>query len=252
MILDASKTYSRKNGILYEEGIPIIDFGTFIDVDKLRPEGIDYMNRYMAMYPGNFKLITMKEIKIFYDLETTGTDVRKHGVHQISGSIEVDGVVVETFDFRVAPNPKCVCEAEALKAGKVTEEQIRAYPPMNVVFRKVIALLGKYIDKFDVKDKAWLIGFNNRAFDDIFFRAWFEQNDNTFFGTWFWSDSIDCLPLASQYLIKRRRNMKNFKFGTVAKELGLVVDEDRLHDAAYDAEILREVYRIVTGLEIEM
>ena len=31
-----------------------------------------------------------KVIKFFYDLETTGTDVRKHGIHHISGFIEIN------------------------------------------------------------------------------------------------------------------------------------------------------------------
>lgn len=43
---------------------------------------------------------------VFFDLETTGTLVNKHGIHQISGMIVIDGEVKETFDFKVQPNPK--------------------------------------------------------------------------------------------------------------------------------------------------
>lgn len=38
---------------------------------------------------------------VFFDLETTGTLVNKHGIHQISGMIVIDGEVKETFDFKV-------------------------------------------------------------------------------------------------------------------------------------------------------
>jgi DNA polymerase-3 subunit epsilon len=46
--------------------------------------------------------------------------------------------------------------------------------------------------------------------------------------------------------------MKDFKLMTVAQEVGLVVDESRLHDANYDIELTRGVYRIVTGLDYEL
>lgn len=66
---------------------------------------------------------------VFFDLETTGTLVNKHGIHQISGEIVVDGEVKETFDFHVQPNPKAEITQEALDVAGVTKEQILAYPP---------------------------------------------------------------------------------------------------------------------------
>ena len=51
---------------------------------------------------------------VFFDLETTGTLVNKHGIHQLSGAIVVDGEVKEEFDLRVQPNPKAEIIQEAL------------------------------------------------------------------------------------------------------------------------------------------
>lgn len=194
----------------------------------------------------------MNIVKFFYDLETTGTDERKHGIHQIAGLIEVNGEIAEHFNFKVAPNPKAKIEPDALKVGNVTEEQIKAYPDMKRVYNQVLLLLSKYCDRYNQKDKIWLVGYNNRKFDDVFFRAWFEQNGDSFFGSWFWTDSLDVLVLASQYLIDRRRNMPTFKLKRVAKELGLEVDESKLHDAKYDIELTRQIYRIVTGIDFEI
>lgn len=191
-------------------------------------------------------------IKIFYDLETTGTDKRKHGIHQIAGLVEIDGEVVEEFDFRVKPNPKARIEPEALAKCHVTEEQILAYDDMLTVYKRFVKMLKRYINKYDKKQKAFLVGFNNRHFDDGFLRAWFEQNDDGFFGSWFWSDSLDVLVLASQYLLDRRTDMPSFKLFRVAMEVGLEVDKAKLHDALYDIYLTRQVYRIVTGLDIEL
>lgn len=68
---------------------------------------------------------------LFFDLETTGTLVNKHGIHQLSGSVVIDGETKESFDLRVQPNPKAEITQEALDVAGVTKEQILAYPPMG-------------------------------------------------------------------------------------------------------------------------
>lgn len=184
---------------------------------------------------------------VFFDLETTGTNPGKHGIHQISGQIVIDGVVKESFDFHVQPNLKALIEEEALKVGGVTREQILAYPPMQQVYQEFVAMLGKYVDKFNKKDKFFLVGYNNAAFDNQFLRGFFLQNGDVYFGSWFWSNSIDVMVLASAYLATRRPEMENFKLSTVAKTLGIVVNDDSLHDAMYDIELTKAVFDIVTG-----
>lgn len=190
--------------------------------------------------------------KLFYDVETTGVDERQNGIHQIAGCIEIDGVVVESFNYNVAPNLRAKITPEALAVCGVTEEQIKAYEPMGVVFKRFKAMLRKHCDPYDKKDKMYLVGYNNAHFDDDFLRAWFTQNGDDYFGSWFWAGALDVMVLASQYLIDRRVNMKDFKLMTVATEVGLVVDESRLHDANYDIELTRAVYRIVTGIDYEL
>lgn len=84
---------------------------------------------------------------VFFDLETTGTLVNKHGIHQISGMIVIDGEVKETFDFKVQPNPKAEIVQEALDVAGVTKEQILSYPAMGYVYGQFTAILNKYVDK---------------------------------------------------------------------------------------------------------
>lgn len=193
----------------------------------------------------------MKIVKMFFDLETTGVNPKRHSVHQIAGLIEIDGTVVEEFDIRTRPHPKAEITAEALSTCNVTEEEILAYDDMKVAYRKLINILERYIDKYNPKQKAYLVGYNNRFFDDVFLRRWFEQNGDNYFGSWFWNDTLDTLVLASQYLIGRRPSMPSFKLKRVALELGIEVDKTKLHDAYYDIYLTRQIYQIVTGLEIE-
>lgn len=189
-------------------------------------------------------------VKLFYDLETTGTDALKHGIHQISGSIEVNGVIEEDFDMRVKPNPKAIIVPEAIAISNTTIEDLESFPEMGIVHRKFLKMMSNYIDRFDRTNKAWLIGYNSSKFDDIFLRAWFEQNGDTFFGSWFWSHGLDVMVLAGQYLINERSSMNSFKLKRVAKQLGIIVDELQLHNAAYDIELTRQIYYIVTGIDV--
>lgn len=187
---------------------------------------------------------------VFFDLETTGTLVNKHGIHQISGEIIIDGVVKEKFDFKVQPNPKALIEQEALDVAGVTKEQILAYPPMENVYNQFVDLLSKYVDRYNKQDKFFMAGYNNASFDNHFLRAWFIQNGDKYFGSWFWSNSIDVMVLATAYLLEKRPQMENFKQGTVAKALGISVDDTKLHDAMYDIEVCKAIYDIVSPYKL--
>jgi DNA polymerase-3 subunit epsilon len=183
---------------------------------------------------------------LFFDLETTGVSPAKNGIHQISGELLIDGQSMEKFDFHVKPNEKAIIEEEALKIARVTKEQILNYPPMSEVYFKLTQMLAKYVDKFDKTDKIFLAGYNNASFDNQFLRGFFLQNGDPYFGSWFWSNSIDVMVLATQALLESRPEMENFKLSTVAKKFGIEVKEDQLHDAAYDIYLTRNIYQIIT------
>lgn len=189
----------------------------------------------------------MTIVKVFFDLETTGVDPKKHSVHQLSGIVELDGVVFDTFDIKTRPHPKAEYTAEGMNLCKVSEEQIRAYQPMKEGYKQFISIIGSYIDKFNPKEKAYLVGFNNRSFDDVFLRVWFEQNGDKYIGSLFWNNTIDTLVLATEYFLERRHEFPSFKLKRVAKECGIIIEEDKLHDASYDVELTRKIYKIITG-----
>ena len=182
---------------------------------------------------------------LYYDLETTGVKYWKNGIHQIAGMVEIDGEIVETFNFNVQPHPKCIIEPEALKVGNVTLEQVQAYPAMEIVYKRFINILAKYIDKFDKKDKFFLCGYNNAGFDDKFLRSFFEQNNDSYFGSWFWQSSLDVYILSTHFLLAEYADLNDFKLATVARHLGIAVEENSLHDALYDVNLTREIYKIL-------
>lgn len=191
-------------------------------------------------------------IKIFYDVETTGVDHRKHSIIQLAGLIEKDDEVVDQFDYLIKPHPKAAIEPEAMAVNKRTVEEIMGFPEMGVVLKEFKKKLGLYVDRYDKQSKIMLVGFNNNAFDNFFLRNMFELCGDQFFNSWFYGNTLDVSVLASQYLLSRRPAMPTFKLKRVALELGIEIEKDRLHESVYDVELTRQIYRIVTGLEIEI
>lgn len=178
----------------------------------------------------------------FFDLETTGLDHWRHGIHQISGCIEIDGVAEQGFNYKVRPHGKAKIEEAALAVSGVTKEQIEKYTGMIQVYEALVDMLGDYVDKFSKTDKFHTIGYNNASFDNQFLREFFKQNGDKYFGSWFWSAPIDVMVLAAEHLKEDRPLMKDFKLATVARQFGVDVKDASLHDAAYDIYLTREIY----------
>jgi len=185
---------------------------------------------------------------LYFDLETTGVDYWRHGIHQISGMIEVDDEIRTTFNFNVRPHEDAIIDQSALDVSGVTKEQIALYPPMTDVYGNLQSILNEYVDRYNARDKFFLIGYNNAHFDNQFLRNFFVLNGDKYFGSYFWANSIDVMILASEYMKNVRHEMENFKLHTVAKKLGIIIDETKLHDALYDIGITRQIYKIVTGV----
>lgn len=188
--------------------------------------------------------------KLFYDLETTGLSSDQNAIHQIAGIVEIDGEVVQEFNLKCKPFAGAVIEPRALMLCNVTLEQINSYQPMPHAYNELISILESYVDRYDRRDKFHAVGYNNRAFDDIFLRSFFERNGDQYFGSWFWPDSQDVIVLASWYLEHKRAELDNFKLGTVAQALGIRVIENELHDALYDVRTTKKIYDIIKGLKM--
>lgn len=184
---------------------------------------------------------------LFFDTETTGTDYKIHGIHQISGKVLIDGVEMEEFDFKVQPHYGCQFDPKALAICGVTEAQIKAYPHMHTVFPLILAKLAKHVDMSDPQDNIFMFGYNINFDARMFFNFFRLNNGTKHFRNIFWTVPIDVMSLAAHYLMQKRHIMENLKQGTVAKFLGIEVNDSKLHDGVYDLDILIKIYNIISG-----
>lgn len=192
------------------------------------------------------------KMKLFYfDVETVGLDYRKHSIIQLSGMVEIDGIVVEEFDFKMRPHENSLIDENALLINKKSKDEILKYPKYEKQYKELKRLLLRHIDPYDRTDKLFLVGYNNSSFDNSFLRKFFELNGDSFFNSYFHSNSLDVMILAGQYLAIERHLMPNFKLMSVAKWLGIEVRKEDLHDALYDTVLTREIFKIVSGVAID-
>lgn len=127
--------------------------------------------------------------------------------------MDIDGQETERFDIRLAPNPAATIEQEALDVAGVTLEQVQSYQPMEEGYRQLVGILSKYVNKFDKS----------------------------------------VYVMVTPFLMGVRNDMENFKLMTVARTMGIEIDENKLHDATYDIELTRDIfYRIIGKMDVKL
>jgi len=238
------------------------------------------------MYIYMIKTDKDKDIKILYfDLETVTLESPENSCtfFQFSGMIEINGKEVERFNFFMNPDHSCEYNPESLEFNGITEDDLDKHESHLKVFPKFLELIQKYVDPFDKNDKMHTIGFNNIGFDNPKLWNWFAMMDdlkrqkiaddyelqimkysetgnpkdkpgrmakvyNTF-GSYFWTNPIDCFPLVSLVFIKYRSLFKNFKLQTIAEKLSQMgmLDEkyqksDGWHNAMFDIDATRDIF----------
>lgn len=205
-------------------------------------------------------------IKKFYnDTETTGTDPKRHGIIQWTGIMFIDGKEVDRIDLAIRPFPEDVIEDEALEANGITREELASPDRLTPkeAYRQIVKFLGKHIDKFNKKDKAFWVGYNAK-FDGDMTREFFAKNGDVYFGSWFWMPILDIMSFAGFFLMKLRHTLPNFKLKTVFDhlypdkaaqyDLAAQEGEDPWHDSLFDVERTIDVeaaFRKMVGENIQ-
>jgi DNA polymerase III epsilon subunit-like protein len=181
-------------------------------------------------------------MKLFFaDTETTGLDPVKNEIFQLAFLLEIEGKVTEEVNITFRPERWEFVSAEALEITGKTKEELKSYPPKQEGFKKLLAVLGRHVDRYDKTDKMIWIG-QNPDFDVRFLRNFFREMGDKFFGSWWDPRPADLISLAVASKTRGVFNPVNFKLGTLAAEFGIEFDA---HDAMADVRVTREVWHLL-------
>lgn len=197
--------------------------------------------------------------QLFLDLETTGTRLHLHGIHQLAGEIVLDGKTVETFDLHPRPFDDDTLDYRALEMAGLTEEELWSRELTPVVAReKLTKLFEKHVDRFDPKDKFELVGYNVN-FDDEFTRKWWKKTGDDFYGAWVYFPPKDVAQMVARVLGPDRGGLKSFKLENVIEYFGIETPEGKYHNAVFDIratkllhDLLEERFRVLPPVRSNM
>ena len=181
----------------------------------------------------------MSNIKVFFDLETSGKDINTHAVTQIGAvAVNEEWETVDEFECKVLFK-KSNSEPEALEVSCYNEG---IWKNEAVVPKMACTWFGNFLSdnatvaKMSRNNKpyhiAQLAGHNAAKFDSPFLMSWFKRL-NMFCPATVYT-TLDTLPL-SRWLLPE---LPSHKLGVICDHLGI---ELTAHDALSDAKATAKV-----------
>jgi len=178
-------------------------------------------------------------IVAWVDVETTGLDEKKHGIHEIAFIITKGGEVQDKRVFHSNPmSAGLQYDPESAKAHGMKECDISVYPCEREMFPNILKAFALHTGIGADKEKMVFAGYNC-PFDYKFVKEMFERNDASM-EDWFNGQFIDVYEL-----VKKGGSMgklpvtENKKLGTMCKSLG--VNLQNAHGAEADILATREL-----------
>lgn len=187
---------------------------------------------------------------IYLDLETTGVDPKRCAITQLTciKNEWVKGTLIEsTLDLRLKPHPGAKIDLDALTVTGLTMDDLE--DPARITFadayKQFVDFCGQ--PRFVKQEhRFFLVGYNVLGFDCLFLSELGSRSGDKYtWARWHWP-AMDVAVLAAYELMHKRHRMANFKLMTVARELGITVDEEKAHDALYDVTITKEMFQQFT------
>lgn len=167
-----------------------------------------------------------KDKVLIYNIDTTGEFFWLHGIYRITGIILIDNEEVEKFTLEMKPNPAAKIDLKAFKYKSDNPQTIQTFDSMTEGFSAFKFIMEKHLDKFDRKDRFYLVGWGNANKKDSFLKAWFIQNNfRDDFALMFFPEAIDLKCLLATRLRKQRDTFPVFTLQTVLKAFGSEIED---------------------------
>lgn len=178
---------------------------------------------------------------LFIDTETGGLS-QNSALIQLSGIVQIGKTEAEVFNFYVKPFPNSEVTDEALAIQNRTKKEVESFEDEEIVFQKFIAILDKYVDKYDKNDKFILAGYNVN-FDKEVINRFFKRNRNNYFFSYIQGAVLDPLYLITPLqLLNKIPVLNNNKLETWCEYFNIPIDaHDSLEDIRATKKLTKEL-----------
>ena len=187
--------------------------------------------------------------KCFIDTETTGLNERGlDEVHQIACIITDEDVKpLDWINIKFSPSKEALDQMspELFEKFNITKESISNRKLSRVDgWNEFTEFLCKHVDRFNKEDKMHFVAYN-APFDRKFVAKLFKQNDDNYFGSYFWNPPICVYQRCAWVLQNKRDHFDHMGLSTMCKFAEIDFDKDAAHDALYDTKKTVELYKAV-------
>lgn len=186
--------------------------------------------------------MSVKTNKILYfDVETGGLKPNENPLLQLAMIVEIDGEVKEEVEWNIQPRKNDIIDDKALEINGLKKEDFPSFIPPDRVLREIQTVLGKYVNKYDKKDKFVTAGYNV-DFDTRFLRSFFFRGNDKFFYSYFHKIKIDPMKDMEEAYHTGAIDTINYKLTTVCKYFDIKLDD--AHTALADIRATRELIKL--------
>ncbi|NQZ10753.1 MAG: DNA polymerase III subunit epsilon [Algicola sp.] len=177
----------------------------------------------------------MEKRQVVLDTETTGIDPKQgHRIIEI-GCVELINRRFTGNNYHVYVNPERIVEQEAIDVHGITNDFLRDKPKYREISQEF----------FDYINGAELV-IHNSAFDIGFMDHEFRLLDRNWAGTAQYCAILDTLAMA-----RKKHPGQRATLDSLCKKYGINNAHRELHGALLDAEILADVYLLMSGGQIK-
>lgn len=181
----------------------------------------------------------------WYDIETTGFDAVKNGIHQLAGIFEIDGKVKKKVNIKMKVRPEKEVNEGAFTFCGLTSAIMDDYQTADEGFAELKAAFEEFKGH-----KFTLAGFNNIWFDNKFLRQLIIDNNAADFAKeYFNGENLDVFVEYKNLPWSEKPSTPNQKLETLANHFDI---EIKAHDGLSDIEATRELYYKVFRKDEEM
>lgn len=182
-------------------------------------------------------MITLPPKFVAFDLETTGLNNQKDEIIEI-GAVkftvltDAKGRVVpkNLGEFNMLVKPNMLIPAEASSVNHITDAMVENAPPVGECLQKFTNFCGQ----------GSILLAHNANFDSSFLRVAYAKNPQFVPG----NPVIDSLAISKCILPELPNHKLGYMAGLFMKrnEFAMKIDEEKMHRAVYDCEMLMEVF----------
>lgn len=190
---------------------------------------------------------------VYFDLETGGTDVKRHPIIQVGAAAVRDGDIVSTFERKLQFDP-AQCDPEALVINGYSEERWKEAVPSGTAANDFRKFLQKHscIPKESKSGKKYKVaklgGYNIIPFDMPFLQEWFKDHEIFLPADY---RCLDVLQLACWFfqMCPSRVAPERMKLGSMCEYFGVKLEN--AHDAIADCVATAELAEAIGNVLID-